>query len=98
MRSTVLIVCLLAAVPAAAQDTMITASLTGDITRFSHIQAAPEIVAGLFPDTPLDGEALGFTLGAARSLGERWGVAFEFGRTGEIDNETTQDVDWRLAT
>ena len=98
MRSILLMLCLLAAAQASAQDTTITASLTGDITRFSHIQAAPEIVAGLFPDTPLDGEALGFTLGAGRGIGERWGVAFEFGRTGEIDNETTQDIDWRLAT
>jgi hypothetical protein len=76
---------------------MITASLTGDITRFSHADASG-IVAGLFAETPLDGETIGFTVGAGRAIGEAWGVAFEFGRTGEIESRSVQDIDWRLAT
>lgn len=96
MRSTLLTIFLFAAVPAAAQSTMVTASLNGDITRFSKIETDGLSIGNVFTDATHDGEALGFTIGVARKIGERWGVAFEFGRTGEIENSETTAFDTGL--
>lgn len=94
MRSIVFLLVLLTAASASAQTT-ISASLTGDITRFSQVETGA--IVGLLAEAPFDGEAIGFTIGAGRAIGERWGVAFEFGRTGEIESSQTQDIDWRVA-
>jgi hypothetical protein len=82
--SVVLVLFLLVAAPAAAQSTSISASMVGDITRFSHAETSgPGEVFSR--DASLDGEALGFNIAVGRALGEKWGVAFEAGRSGEIE-------------
>ncbi len=87
---------LLAAAPALAQSTMITAAVNGDITRFSSVETDGLSIGDVFTDATHDGEAIGFTVGVARAIGERWGVAFEVGRTGEIENSETAAFDPRI--
>ena len=95
MRAPLFTLFLLAAAPALAQSTSIAASITGDITRFTSVNTEP-LPASFYGGAPLDGEALGFTIGAARALGERWGVAIEFGRTGEIESTRRREIDPRI--
>lgn len=94
MRSTLFTIFLLTAASASAQ-TSISASITGDIARFSHVESPPDFA--LYAESALDGEAIGFTLGAGRALGDRWGVAFEFGRSGEIESRQVQEIDPRIS-
>ena len=74
------------ATPAAAQSTYVGASLVGDIARFSKIEYDADDFARILSAEPsADGEALGFNVKVGRSLGERWGVEFEFARTGTFE-------------
>ncbi|HUE86326.1 MAG TPA: outer membrane beta-barrel protein [Vicinamibacterales bacterium] len=89
-----LAVCALFAIatPAAAQSTYIGASLVADIARFDRIEfndSLPRITGSAASG---DGEALGFNLRIGRALGERWGVEFEFARSGEMDNRVSYGV------
>lgn len=96
MIKTLLTIFVLAAVPAAAQSTTVTASLNGDMTRFSTVDTGGLSIGDVFTGASHDGETLGFTIGAGRAIGERWGVAFEVGRTGEIENRETSTFDPRI--
>lgn len=90
MRVIVALVTLLAlARPAAAQSTYIGASLVGDIGRYDQV-GYDDIPRPLSLATTLDGEALGFNLRIGRELGRRWGVEFEFARSGEMENSFSQ--------
>jgi hypothetical protein len=72
--------------PALAQGTYVSASLTGDIVRFSRSETPG--VRGLSGG----GEATGFALRVGTSLGPIWGVEAEFARPSEIDNDGATDV------
>jgi hypothetical protein len=69
------------ATPAAAQGTYVSASLVGDIARFSHA----ETDGGA--DFSGSGEALGFALRLGTPIGSTWGVEAEFARPAEITQE-----------
>jgi hypothetical protein len=77
------------AAPAAAQSTFVSAAIVGDIARFDRAEIAPspDFFGG---DPGIDGETVGFNVSLGRSIGERWGVALEAGRSGEIANRGTQ--------
>jgi hypothetical protein len=94
MRSTLLTICVLAAAPAFAQSTTITASLTGDVIRSTRSETRPAPLVDL---STIDGEALGFNVAVARAIGDRWGVAIEFGRTGEIETRRQVEFDPRIS-
>jgi hypothetical protein len=94
MRSTLFTIFLFVAVPAFAQNTTISASIAGDIARFTSTDTGALPVGDL---ATLDGEAIGFTVGVGRAIGERWGVAMEFGRTGEIERRHEMDIDPRIS-
>jgi hypothetical protein len=79
-------VCALAVVPAAAQDTYVSASLTLDVIRFSR----SETPGGT--DLSPDGEAPGFALRLGTRLGSAWGVEAEFSRAAEIERESGPDA------
>ena len=91
MRLCVVLVTLLAAAsPAAAQSTYVGASLVGDVARFNKIVSDEDdlggLIGGAFND---DGTALGFNLKVGRGITDRWGVEFEFARSGEFENRTS---------
>lgn len=93
MRWFVMMVCVLAAAPAAAQSTYVGASVTGDIVRFGKVETEGAISRALaVVDVSRDGEAIGFGVTAGRALGERWGVELEFARSGEIENEFSRSL------
>jgi hypothetical protein len=81
----------LAAAPATAQSTYFGAAAVVDVTRFSSVETPPSIFGVDDPNSP-NGDALGFAVSAGRSIGERWGVALEVGRSGEIERRTTQRI------
>jgi opacity protein-like surface antigen len=88
MRLCVVLVTLLAAAsPAAAQSTYVGASLVSDIARFSKIVpdegGVGSIIGGAFDE---DGAALGFNVKIGRGITDRWGVEFEFARSGEFEH------------
>jgi hypothetical protein len=94
MRSTLLTVFLCVATPVLAQDTTISAALTGDVARFTRTDIEPAPFADL---SSIDGEAIGFTIGVGRAIGNRWGVAMEIGRSGEIENRQEVEFDPRIS-
>jgi opacity protein-like surface antigen len=76
--------------PAAAQSTYVGASLVGDLARFSKIDYDDDEFARIAGgETSADGEALGFNVKIGREIGERWGLEFEFARTGEFESRTS---------
>ena len=94
MRSTVFTILLFTAAPGFAQGTTISASLTGDVARFSRTETRPAPTVDL---SALDGEAIGFNAAVGRAIGERWGVAVEFGRTGKIESRQDVEFDPRIS-
>lgn len=66
---------------ASAQDTYVSASLTGDIVRFSASESVGVV------DVTDGGEALGFALRVGTRLGPAWGVEAELARAGEIEHD-----------
>ncbi len=99
MRSTLFTIFLFAGLlsvagPAAAQNTTISASLTGDIARFARTDVEPLPQVDL---SAIGGEAIGFTVGIGRAIGDRWGVALEIGRTGEIESRQQVEFDPRIS-
>jgi opacity protein-like surface antigen len=80
------------ATPAAAQSTYVGGSVVFDIARFDKIEYDDEDLARVSPARSVDGEATGFNLRIGRALGERWGVEFEFARSGEIENSESYGV------
>ena len=93
MRSCVAALALVVlATPAAAQSTYVAGSAVFDLARFDKVEFAndlPRITGGA---ASADGEALGFNLRIGRALGERWGLEFEFARSGEFDNSVSYGV------
>ena len=93
MRRCVAIVALLAvATPAAAQSTYVGASLVGDVARFSKVDyddddGRPRILTG---EVSADGEALGFNIKVGRAITDRWGIEFEYARSGVFENTYTE--------
>jgi hypothetical protein len=61
------------------------------MTRFSRTETNGSPYGSLDASTR-DGDALGFSVTAGRSIGERWGVALEVGRSGEIEHRSTERV------
>jgi hypothetical protein len=94
MRLTLCTIFIFIATPLFAQNTSISASLTGDVARFSRTDTEPAPLADL---SAIDGEAIGFTVGLGRAIGERWGVAVEIGRTGEIESRQSVEFDPRIS-
>jgi hypothetical protein len=90
MRSRVIIMGMLAVAtlpaPVFAQGTYVSASLTGDILRFSRSDTSGG------PDLSESGEAIGFALRVGTPLGSRWGVEAEFVRPSEIETEGGANV------
>jgi opacity protein-like surface antigen len=87
MRWCVLVFAIVAmAPPAAAQSTYVGGSLVVDIARFSRIDYDDDFARILADEPSLDGEALGFNVKVGRTIGERWGVEFEFARSGELES------------
>jgi opacity protein-like surface antigen len=88
MRDLIIACALLAiATPAAAQSTYIGGAVVFDLARFDKVgydeDDLPRITT---TGTSIDGEAIGFNLRIGRALGERWGVEFEFARSGQLEN------------
>ena len=93
MRYVMAICAMLAvATPAAAQSTYVGGSVVFDIARFDKIEFDDEDLPRVTPARSVDGEATGFNLRIGRALGERWGVEFEFARSGEIENSESYGV------
>jgi hypothetical protein len=85
--------CVAAGSPAAAQSTYVGASLVGDIARVSKIDADDADLARIIGGQPdADGEALGFNVKVGRAFTERWGLEFEFARTGTFENSASLAV------
>jgi hypothetical protein len=90
MRPFAVLICLLIATPAAAQSTSIGVTANWDVVRFSRVDIDDVSIAGA-PDS-LDGDALGFGVSVRRAIGEHWGLALEFSRSGEIESSSTRRV------
>jgi hypothetical protein len=69
-----------------AQDTYVSVSLTGDISRFSRSETAGSV------DLSGSGEALGFGLRLGTPLGSIWGVEIEYVRPSEIESDGAPEV------
>ena len=81
------------ATPAAAQSTYVGASLVGDLARFSKIDYdSDEPARILVGQVSQDGEAIGFNVKVGRNVGERWGLEFEFARTGEFESRSSMAI------
>jgi hypothetical protein len=90
MRTLAALIVLFLAAPAGAQPTSVGATLVGDIARFTRVEQDEEAPRGIVrADRSIDGEGLGFTVALLRAIGERWGVALEFTRGGEIERRTS---------
>lgn len=93
MRNLIAILALLAlATPAAAQSTYIGGSAVVDIARFDKVEFDDDLRRFAGPATSADGEAIGFNVRIGRALGERWGLEFEFARSGSIENRASFGV------
>lgn len=90
MRSFVVFcVMFVVATPAFAQSTYVGASLVGDVARFSKVDYGDDEFAVLFGgERSADDEALGFNVKIGRAFSERWGLEFEFARSGEFESRT----------
>lgn len=73
------------ATPALAQGTYVSASVTGDITRFSRSTSDGGT------DLSGSGEAIGFALRLGTPIGASWGVEAEFARPSEIRQDGQPD-------
>lgn len=80
------------ATPAAAQSTYVGASLVANVARFTNVDTGDGRSQITDATSSIDGESLGFNVRVGRALGERWGVEFEFARSGEIENSSSQIV------
>lgn len=76
--------------PAAAQSTYVGASLVGDIARFSGLDYDDDDVARILGNGSENGEALGFNVKIGRAITNRWGVEFEYARSGEFEGRLPQ--------
>lgn len=92
MRPYIVVICLLVAAPAAAQSTSIGVTANWDLARFSRLEIDDDVTIATGAEDSLDGEALGFSVNARRAIGEHWGVAVEFSRSGEIESRATRRV------
>lgn len=80
---------LMLSTPAAAQSTYVGASLVGDIARFTKVNYdndTPRILG----DLSIDGEAIGFNVKVGRAFTERWGLEFEYARSGTFEDNFPQ--------
>jgi hypothetical protein len=78
------------AAPAAAQSTYVGASLVGDVARYSKVDDDDDGIGRILVSEPSgDGEALGFNVKVGRLFSERWGLEFEFARSGEFESRSS---------
>jgi hypothetical protein len=85
MRYLIAVLALLASgAPAAAQSTYVGGF---DLARFDKVEYDDELQRITGTPTSFDGEALGFNLRIGRALGERWGLEFEFARSGQFEDQ-----------
>jgi len=76
---------LIAAQPAGAQGTYVSASLTGEVIRLDRVETAGR-------DQSNSGETLGFALRIGTELAARWGVELEFLRPAQIETEFSPGI------
>jgi opacity protein-like surface antigen len=91
MRSCLVLLSFLTFVPpAAAQSTYIGASLVGDMARYSKIdyEDDDDVSRIMMGDDSIDGEALGFNIKVGRAFTDRWGLEFEYARSGEFETNS----------
>lgn len=86
----VLFVVAATATPAVAQSTYVGASLVADIARFSGVDYDDDDVARILGNSSIDGEALGFNVKIGRAITDRWGLEFEYARSGEFEGSYPQ--------
>jgi hypothetical protein len=79
-----------------AQSTFVSASLLGEIGRFSVAEVEPNPILPTV-DAKVDGEAIGFGLAIERAVGERWGVSLEFTKAGAISGEDSYELPFTIA-
>ena len=77
----------LVATPAAAQSTYVGGSLVFDLARFDTVEYGDDLPRITANTSSFDGEAVGFNLRVGRALGERWGLEFEFARSGQFEDQ-----------
>ena len=91
MRLCLVFIASLAFVPAAAaQSTYVGASLVGDIARYSGIEYGDDDIARILGESSDNGEAIGFNVKVGRAITDRWGVEFEYARSGEFEGGAFQ--------
>jgi hypothetical protein len=76
--------------PAAAQSTYVGASLVGDIARFAKVDYDDSDTPRILGDVSIDGEAIGFNVKVGRAFSERWGLEFEYARSGTFEDSFPQ--------
>jgi hypothetical protein len=78
-------------IPAAAQSTYVGASLVGDLARFTKVDYDEDDVRRVLTgDASIDGDAIGFNVKIGRAITNRWGVEFEYARSGEFEHSFPQ--------
>lgn len=87
-----LFVGVLLATPATAQPTYIGGSVVFDIARFDKVEFDDDLPRITGAAASADGEAVGFNVRIGRALGERWGLEFEFARSGELDHQVSYPI------
>jgi outer membrane protein with beta-barrel domain len=92
MRALIVVgICLAIAAPAAAQSTSIGVNGAWDVARFSKVEADNASVFTSVAES-LDGDALGFAVNVRRAIGENWGVAVEYSRSGDMESRTSRRI------
>ena len=81
---------LILSTPAAAQSTYVGASLVGDLARFAKVDYGDSDTPRILGDVSNDGEAIGFNVKIGRAFSERWGLEFEYARSGTFEDSFPQ--------
>ena len=89
MRALIAGICLAVAAPAAAQSTSVGVNVAWDVARYTRVES-DDIFALVPTAESIDGDALGFAANVRQAIGDDWGVAFEFIRTGEMESRSTR--------
>jgi opacity protein-like surface antigen len=89
MRALLVGILLAVAAPAAAQSTSVGVNGAWDVARFSKVEVNDSALLSSVADS-LDGDAFGFAVNVRRAIGENWGVAVEFSRSGDIESTTSR--------
>jgi outer membrane protein with beta-barrel domain len=89
MRALLVGILLAVAAPAAAQSTSLGVSGVWDVARFSKVEVNDNALLSSVAES-LDGDAFGFSVNVRRAIGENWGVAVEFSRSGDMESTTSR--------